>query len=480
MRGLLLLGLGATLIWLGVQSASRKADASGTDVHDEGGFELDPEPVLQGEEDTPLPEEVSPPQAPPPMEDDGAVPQRAAAPIGEPREVTVEPAEGVGELTAPARRDAAQVVADEPERYAAPAFELGAPGGEPAFVAERLLDAWLARDPAPLQVWLNDAENDVPMARRQLVASFWQAAAGTPEGVLEAVARLEGSGEVSAAEIALLRAAADPEPHRPVPATAGRRDPLARAMRMVLLDQGAHARLERGELAAAARAASDLLHLELEAPWPPHRDALLGWVDLLNRAQAKHRLSPEGDWPGVEVVVKPGDNLTDLRVRFLREHPGAITCVGLIRTVNHLGEYIHPGDVLRVPTDPPNVLVDLDARLCVYRHGSEAVLAWTVGIGMEGQETPLGVYVVGDKQPNPSWMPHGSEPLPFGHPDNPLGTRWIAWHAGGEKTSYGFHGTWEPDGVGGRVSRGCVRMRNEDVEVLYELLPVGARVTVQP
>ena len=46
--------------------------------------------------------------------------------------------------------------------------------------------------------------------------------------------------------------------------------------------------------------------------------------------------------------------------------------------------------------------------------------------------------------------------------------------------SYGIHGTWEPEGVGERVSQGCVRMRNEDVEVLYDLLPKGARVTVQP
>ena len=41
-------------------------------------------------------------------------------------------------------------------------------------------------------------------------------------------------------------------------------------------------------------------------------------------------------------------------------------------------------------------------------------------------------------------------------------------------------GTNDPDGVGGKVSAGCIRMRNEDVEELYELLPVGSRVVVQP
>jgi lipoprotein-anchoring transpeptidase ErfK/SrfK len=70
--------------------------------------------------------------------------------------------------------------------------------------------------------------------------------------------------------------------------------------------------------------------------------------------------------------------------------------------------------------------------------------------------------------------------VPFGDPQNPLGTRWLPWLSGGEKTGFGFHGTNEPDAVGGRVSQGCVRMRNEDVELLYEILPQGSRVVVRP
>ena len=50
----------------------------------------------------------------------------------------------------------------------------------------------------------------------------------------------------------------------------------------------------------------------------------------------------------------------------------------------------------------------------------------------------------------------------------------------GKKTSFGFHGTNDEAGVGQRVSRGCIRLRNDDVRELYELLPVGAQVIVQP
>ena len=177
--------------------------------------------------------------------------------------------------------------------------------------------------------------------------------------------------------------------------------------------------------------------------------------------------------------MRPDDSLSLIRQEFLRAEPGLLVCEGLIREVNDVGKYIHPGDVLRIPTDAPNVLVDLDARLCVYRHGPEAVMAWEIGIGKKGHETPPGVYEVGIKQKNPThWVAGGQ--VPFGHPDNPLGTRWIEWVQDGRGTHLGFHGTREPGGVGGRVSLGCIRMRNESVEMLYDLLPVGSRVLVQP
>ena len=56
----------------------------------------------------------------------------------------------------------------------------------------------------------------------------------------------------------------------------------------------------------------------------------------------------------------------------------------------------------------------------------------------------------------------------------------MAWHEDGKGTSLGFHGTNDPQGVGRRVSDGCIRMRNEDVEVLFAITPLGAAVRVQP
>ena len=43
---------------------------------------------------------------------------------------------------------------------------------------------------------------------------------------------------------------------------------------------------------------------------------------------------------------------------------------------------------------------------------------------------------------------------------------------------YGIHGTNKPETVGQAVSHGCVRMRNEDIERLFELVPVGTPVYI--
>jgi lipoprotein-anchoring transpeptidase ErfK/SrfK len=78
------------------------------------------------------------------------------------------------------------------------------------------------------------------------------------------------------------------------------------------------------------------------------------------------------------------------------------------------------------------------------------------------------------------WFRKGEDPVPFGDPRNLLGTRWLSWAENGVETGYGFHGTSDPSGVGGAVSAGCIRMRNEDVELLFEILPDNAEVVVQP
>ena len=43
---------------------------------------------------------------------------------------------------------------------------------------------------------------------------------------------------------------------------------------------------------------------------------------------------------------------------------------------------------------------------------------------------------------------------------------------------YGIHGTDDPSSIGRAASHGCVRLRNEDIAKLYDMVPVGTAVFI--
>jgi len=94
-----------------------------------------------------------------------------------------------------------------------------------------------------------------------------------------------------------------------------------------------------------------------------------------------------------------------------------------------------------------------------------------------------GTTSVTNKRINPSWTPTPEmireNPrlprwVPGGHPMNPLGVR--ALYLG--SSTYRIHGTDAPWTIGTAVSKGCIRMYNQDVEDLYPRASVGAKVLV--
>ncbi|MGN0878361.1 MAG: L,D-transpeptidase family protein [Oligosphaeraceae bacterium] len=98
---------------------------------------------------------------------------------------------------------------------------------------------------------------------------------------------------------------------------------------------------------------------------------------------------------------------------------------------------------------------------------------YKVGIGRDNR-TPVGTFKVRDKVINPAWdSPEGR--IPPSDPRNILGTRWMGLEATGDTspylTGYGIHGTTLPDTVGTPSSAGCVRLRNEEVNDLYDVIP---------
>ena len=118
--------------------------------------------------------------------------------------------------------------------------------------------------------------------------------------------------------------------------------------------------------------------------------------------------------------------------------------------------------------------------------GARRVITYPISIGRMDWSTPLGSTTITGKVANPSWYPPQSirdehaarndilpRVVPPG-PDNPLGKHALRLGLPG----YLIHGTNKPSGVGMRVTHGCMRMFPEDVEAMYQTVPVGTRVNI--
>lgn len=328
---------------------------------------------------------------------------------------------------------------------------------------------------APVDV--QAAAASLPRDRALLLESFAWALAGERKVALSLSEKISREA-IDGHERALFEAALTGRAATPA-STSTSTGPIALAMEMALLARETRKALEAREFPAAAQGYSSLLQSELDAPWEADRSRLAEWTAGLDAAQREHRWSPRGDWPAVTMKVQKGDSLIALRLRYLADHPGTQMCTGLIERSNRLKGTLQPDQVIKVPTDPVRILVDLPARWALFFLGDEVAAAWPVGIGRPGEETPPGDYTVRNKLENPPWMKDGQEPIPFGDPRNPLGTRWMGWSKDGAKTSYGFHGTWEPASIGQAASDGCIRFANEHVEELFQILPEGAQIRIR-
>ena len=118
--------------------------------------------------------------------------------------------------------------------------------------------------------------------------------------------------------------------------------------------------------------------------------------------------------------------------------------------------------------------VNLASRILTFYQGSDKVAMYPVGVGSIYTPTPIGYYTVENKETDPTWInpDDTSERIASGR-NNPLGYRLIGFSG-----NYGIHGTNRPETVGGYVSNGCIRMREADVEDLYERVHVGTAVEV--
>jgi lipoprotein-anchoring transpeptidase ErfK/SrfK len=141
------------------------------------------------------------------------------------------------------------------------------------------------------------------------------------------------------------------------------------------------------------------------------------------------------------------------------------------------------------------LVLDRRRRLLTVFENGRPLRRFAVAVGMPGWETPVGTFRVLEKTINPIWEHPEKGTLTPSGPANPLGSRWIGFHQDcqgrrgwdGEQmldvkgcVVTGFHGTPNRWTVGRALSHGCVRLFDEDVRELFDLVTVGTPVTVLP
>lgn len=135
---------------------------------------------------------------------------------------------------------------------------------------------------------------------------------------------------------------------------------------------------------------------------------------------------------------------------------------------------------LPIPSPQITLVIRLSDRKVYVYEDEDLKASFPIAIGRSGWETPTGDHEVLQMIVDPAWEnPFTGDVIPGGDIENPLGRRWIGFWTDG--TNYiGFHGTPNEESVGTAASHGCIRMYNQDVMALFEMVDVGTRVTVMP
>jgi len=121
-----------------------------------------------------------------------------------------------------------------------------------------------------------------------------------------------------------------------------------------------------------------------------------------------------------------------------------------------------PNQPIVAPTGQMSIIVKIPERILELQNNGKPYKRYRIAVGKRETPTPIGDWVV-------IWKSYRAGDI--------FGTRFfglnIPW--GG----YGIHGTNQPWSIGQFISNGCVRMRNQDIEELFEWVPVGTAVRIE-
>jgi hypothetical protein len=118
------------------------------------------------------------------------------------------------------------------------------------------------------------------------------------------------------------------------------------------------------------------------------------------------------------------------------------------------------------------LVVDLERYTATLTRGDRVLVRFPVGVGTPASPTPRGEFYVRNRLTRYANEFYG--PLAFG--TSARSPYLTDWPDGG---FVGIHGTNQPELLPGRVSHGCIRLRNDDILRLGRLMPVGTPITIR-
>ena len=146
----------------------------------------------------------------------------------------------------------------------------------------------------------------------------------------------------------------------------------------------------------------------------------------------------------------------------MRENSRNLILASLIVLASSLESHAQQG-----ARPPRRLVVSIpDCKLALVEN-DRVLKVYSTAVGAPSSPSPTGEFTVCRRITQPAYY-HPGKVIPPGK-GNPLGTRWLGLSLKG----FGIHGTNEPKSIGKPRSHGCIRLRNRDIEELFNLVSIG-------
>ncbi|MBQ9089097.1 MAG: L,D-transpeptidase family protein [Lentisphaeria bacterium] len=196
---------------------------------------------------------------------------------------------------------------------------------------------------------------------------------------------------------------------------------------------------------------------------------------------AVHTEFSSGKWKNNSIIhkVSAGNNLSTIARRY------STTVEGIKKINKKRNNLLRIGERLTVIPGKWRITIAKNSHTLNLwkqeKNGWQIFAVFPIGVGRKNS-TPTGKFNISHRLYHPKWHGPDGRIFAYGDKENPLGECFLKLSGrtgrGAGRQGYGIHGSPDDTSVGKALSRGCIRMHNQDVLLLYYLVPVTTPVEI--